>query len=124
MLNKENQPPMVSDQGGQPYNREQVTRALTIIESEKEWRRMNPALFIQEVENYAVHEMEQMRPFSMQRILERIRWKDHVNDAGQPVKVSNDYGAIWARLLLKKYPSMKHFLRVKPSIFDYVKPSW
>lgn len=124
MPKEKSRPPVGEEPGGQQYSTEQIIRAKTTLKSEREWRRLNPELFAAEVEGYALQEMHAARPFSAQTILERIRWKDRVNTEGQPVKVSNDYGAIWARLLREKYREMGQYLKVKPSIFDFIKPSW
>lgn len=87
------------------------------VRGAKEWQRLNPALW-SEIEAWALNEAANQRKFAMQTALERIRWKDYVDDAGQQTKVSNDYGAIWARQLIAKHPEIKPYVTMRPSVYD------
>ena len=87
------------------------------IRAAREWIRLNPALW-EGIEAWALNEAGHQRKFAMQTVLERIRWKDHVDDEGRPTKVSNDYGAIWARMLVAKHPEVEPYVTMRPSVYD------
>ena len=87
------------------------------VRAAREWIRLNPALW-EGIEAWALNEAANGRKFAMQTALERIRWKDYVDNAGQPTKVSNDYGAIWARLLIARHPEIRPFVTMRPSVYD------
>lgn len=87
------------------------------VRAAREWIRLNPALW-DGIEVWALNEAAHQRKFAMQTALERIRWKDYVNDEGQPTKVSNDYGAIWARMLVAKHPEIRPYVTMRPSAYD------
>ena len=87
------------------------------IRAAREWIRLNPALW-EGIEAWALNEAGHQRKFAMQTALERIRWKDHVDDEGRPTKVSNDYGAIWARMLVAKHPEIEPYVTMRPSVYD------
>lgn len=87
------------------------------IRAAREWIRLNPALW-DDIEAWALNEAGHQRKFAMQTALERIRWKDHVDDEGRPTKVSNDYGAIWARMLVAKHPEVEPYVTMRPSVYD------
>lgn len=120
---KENPPNGLEARGGN-LDVSQYTRAVRILNHEKQFRELNSELFSNEVEGYAVNEMNHQRSFSVQTILERIRWKDRVDDKGNPVRVPNDFGAVWARLLVERYPEMRKYIQMRPSMFDEVPPEW
>ncbi|WP_198666452.1 hypothetical protein [Paratractidigestivibacter faecalis] len=84
---------------------------------EREWRRLNPRLW-SEIEAWALAEAAAGRKFAMQTALERVRWKDYANDEGNPTKVPNDFGAIWARLLVATHPEVRPFVTMRPSVYD------
>lgn len=83
----------------------------------REWIRHNPQR-MEEMERYALNEASHGRRFAIKTIIERIRWFDYVNDEGQPVKISNDYAPIFARLLIEKHPELAQFLETRPSAYD------
>lgn len=87
------------------------------IRKEKEWRGQNKELW-RHIETWALNEARHRRKFAVQQKIEEIRWKDYVNDAGQSVKVSNNYGAIWTRLLVAMHPEIRPFVTMKKSVFD------
>lgn len=92
------------------------------VRAAREWIRLNPALW-EGIEAWALNETAHQRKFAMQTALERIRWKDYVgkdyvDNAGQPTKVSNDYGAIWARILMAKHPEVEPYITTRPSVYD------
>lgn len=87
------------------------------VRAAREWIRLNPALW-EGIEAWALNEAGHQRKFAMQTALERIRWKDRVGDEGRPTKVSNDYGAIWARMLVAKHPEVKPYVTMRPSVYD------
>lgn len=87
------------------------------VRAAREWIRLNPALW-EGIEAWALNEAGHQRKFAMQTALERIRWKDRVDDEGRPTKVSNDYGAIWARMLMAKHPEVEPYITTRPSVYD------
>lgn len=87
------------------------------IRAAREWIRLNPALW-DDIEAWALNEAGHQRKFAMQTALEHIRWKDRVDDEGRPTKVSNDYGAIWARMLVAKHPEIEPYVTMRPSVYD------
>ncbi|WP_165174015.1 hypothetical protein [Adlercreutzia sp. ZJ242] len=87
------------------------------VRAAREWIRLNPGLW-DGIEAWALNEAEHQRKFAIQTALERIRWKDYVDNAGQPTKVSNDYGAIWARMLMAKHPEIEPYITTRPSVYD------
>lgn len=87
------------------------------IRAAREWIRLNPALW-EGIEAWALNEAGHQRKFAMQTALERTRWKDRVDDEGRPTKVSNDYGAIWARMLVAKHPEIEPYVTMRPSVYD------
>lgn len=82
-----------------------------------EWIRLNRELW-DGIEAWALNEAKHQRKFAMQTALERIRWKDYTDSTGQPTKVSNDYGAIWARMLIAKHPAVAPYVTTRPSVYD------
>lgn len=87
------------------------------VRAAREWIRLNPVLW-EGIEAWALNEAEHRRKFAMQTALERIRWYSFVDDEGQPTKVSNDYGAIWARMLMAKHPEVEPYITTRPSVYD------
>lgn len=87
------------------------------VRAAREWIRLNPALW-EGIEAWALNEAGHQRKFAMQTALERIRWYSFVDDEGQPTKVSNDYGAIWARMLMAKHPEVEPYITTRPSVYD------
>lgn len=103
--------------GGDDVDGADVEKYRANLRREREWRRLNPRLW-DEIEAWALNEAANGRKFAMQTALERIRWKDYVDNAGQPTKVSNDYGAIWSRLLIARHPEIRPFVTMRPSVYD------
>lgn len=103
--------------GGDDGSGADVEKYMARLRQEREWRRLNPRLW-DEIEAWALNEAANGRKFAMQTALERVRWKDYVDNAGQPTKVSNDYGAIWARLLIARHPEVRPFVTMRPSVYD------
>lgn len=87
------------------------------VRAAREWIRLNPGLW-DDIEAWALNEAGHQRKFAMQTALERIRWYSFVDDEGQPTKVSNDYGAIWARMLVARHPEVKPYVTTRPSVYD------
>lgn len=83
----------------------------------REWIRLNPDR-VADMERYAMNEAAHGRKFAIKTLVERIRWFDYVNSAGQPVKISNDYAPIFARMLIDKHPELAQFIQTRPSMFD------
>lgn len=83
----------------------------------REWVRLNPDR-MEDMERYAMNEAAHGRRFAIKTIIERIRWFDYVNNEGQPVKVSNDYSPLFARMLIDKHPELRQFIQTRPSRFD------
>lgn len=106
------------------YSTEALRKGVVIRGQEREWRRRNTQLFQSEVVEYALNELKHERRFSLQPAVERIRWRSHVDSQGEDVKINDRYKAIWARLLLQRYPEMRQYLEIRPAVFDLIKPSW
>ena len=87
------------------------------IRAAREWIRLNPYLW-DEIESWALNETKHHRKFAMQTALERIRWKDYVDNAGQPTKVSNSYGAIFSRMLISMHPEIEPYVTKRSSVYD------
>lgn len=87
------------------------------VRAAREWIRLNPVLW-EGIEAWALNETAHQRKFAMQTALERIRWYSFVDDEGRPTKVSNDYGAIWARMLMAKHPEVEPYITTRPSVYD------
>lgn len=83
------------------------------------WCRANPRL-IEAIEDYALNEASQGKKFAVKAIVEWIRWHDYVDDSGQPVKLSNDYAPMLARMLIRKYPQVREYIEIRPSMYDKV----
>lgn len=90
---------------------------MATIRREREWRRLNPRLW-HEIVEWALGEAAAGRKFAMQTAIERVRWKDYADEEGNPTRVSNDFGAIWARLIIAKHPETRPFIVTRPSVFD------
>lgn len=88
-----------------------------MLKREREWRSLNPRLW-NEIVEWALGEATAGRKFAMQTALERVRWKDYADDEGNPTRVSNDFGAIWARLLVAMHPEVRPFVTMRPSVYD------
>ena len=93
------------------------SKYIAVLNKEREWRRMNPKLW-SDIEAWALNEAKHGRKFAMQTAIERIRWKDYAGSDGRTVRVSNDFGAIWARVLIAKHPEIKPFVTMRPSVYD------
>lgn len=89
------------------------------VRSFHEWCLANQRL-IEAVEDYVLNEVSHGRKFAVKAIIEWIRWHDYANDAGQPVKVSNDYAPMLARMLIRKYPQVREYIEIHPSMYDRV----
>lgn len=90
------------------------------VRSFREWCRLNPER-VKDLEEYALNEAQHGRRFAIKTIIERIRWFDYVTAEGQPVKISNDYAPLFARVLIRKYPQLEKFIETRPSMFDKVR---
>ncbi len=55
----------------------------------------------------------QRKRFSIWMIANRIRWYSQVETTGHEFKVSNDYLALYARLLIYEYPEFEGFFQLK-----------
>ena len=87
------------------------------LKREREWRSLNPRLW-NEIVEWALGEAAAGRKFAMQTALERVRWKDYADEEGNPTRVSNDFGAIWARRIIAEHPETRPFIVTRPSVFD------
>lgn len=90
---------------------------IAVLSKEREWRKQNSQLW-SDIEAWALNEAEHGRKFAMQTAIERIRWKDYAGSDGRTVRVSNDFGAIWARVLIAKHPEIRQFVTIRPSVYD------
>lgn len=50
---------------------------------------------------------------SAKMVCERIRWETHVATVGTPVKINNNYTAMYARMWMKYNPSHAGFFRLR-----------
>ena len=91
------------------------------LNAEREWRRVNRELWENEVEAYAVNEAAHGRKFSTSAIIQRIRWKDRVDENGKDVQVNDHFSAPWSRLLVKMHPELEPFVIQRRTPWDYVK---
>ena len=90
---------------------------IAILNREKQWRYENPDLWA-ELERVALNEVNHQRKFSVQLLIERLRWHDRVDSDGKPVSISNDWCPIWARVLVKKHPIIKQYISMRSSVYD------
>ena len=87
------------------------------LRREAEWRSLNSRLW-NEIVAWALGEAAAGRKFAMQTAIERVRWKDYADEEGNPTRVSNDFGAIWARRIIAEHPETRPFIVTRPSVFD------
>lgn len=88
-----------------------------ILEHERAWVLANPGVF-ERIMAWAENNVKNGQAFAMQTAVERARWFDVVDKAGQPVRVSNDFASIWSRRLIARVPAAARFVRTRPSAFD------
>lgn len=106
-----------ADDGAKTADEIDYAHCMAKLRACREWIRLNPDR-VADMERYAMNEAAHGRKFAIKTIIERIRWFDYVNSAGQPVKISNDYAPIFARMLIDKHPELAQFIQTRPSMFD------
>jgi hypothetical protein len=47
--------------------------------------------------------------YGQRTIIEVMRWDHDLNTRGDPFKINNDYGAIYARMTVTEFPELKGF---------------
>lgn len=78
-----------------------------------EYHRENPALY-SKFKEYAFEAKRSGRSrFSIWMIANRVRWYTQIETTGAEFKVSNDYLALYARLLACDYPVFENFFSFK-----------
>ena len=82
-----------------------------------EWIRDNPELW-EKFENHALYEAAHGRHVSVQWLIEDVRRHDRVNRIGDPCKVNNSFGPIFARRLMAKHPVLAPFIETRRSMYD------
>ena len=90
-------------------------RALLDIAAADEWKRANPELHRERIVEQAFADAEAKRPISVHTYIVKIRAKDRVDRHGQPVKVNDHHGAVWARELWRDHPELRKWLRIRRS---------
>lgn len=100
-----------------------VEHYMHLLNAEREWRSRNRDVW-RKVEDFAVGEARQRRRFSIQTIIERLRWQDNVDADGRKLRIPNAYGAIWARVLMAEHPGMEQFITHGRSTFDKLDVVW
>ena len=69
-------------------------------------------------ESWALNETAHGRSFAVQDWIEGIRSKDRVSTNGEPVRINNDYAAIFARWLVVEHPETAQRVERRRSVFD------
>ena len=93
--------------------------SISLLNRAREWRRVNARLW-HDLETWALNEAAHERRFGVQDFIESVRWRDHVNDLGEPVKVNNSYGPLFARFLVADYPELRPWIELRRSRWDAV----
>ena len=106
----------VDDESAEPS--QDLSRYYATLSAERDWRRRNADLWRNEVEQWALNEAAAGRKFSIQTAMERIRWKDRVDDQGDDVKVNDHWGPIWSRLLVVEHPELAEYIVQKKTPWD------
>lgn len=96
----------------------ELAKRIATLNAEREWRGNNSELWASEVEAWAVGEAAAGRRFSVQAAIQRIRWKDRVDDNGNDVQVNDHFCPIWSRILVKLHPEIRPFLTLKRTKWD------
>ena len=91
----------------------------SLLNRAQEWRRVNTRLW-HDLEAWALNEAAHERRFGVQDFIEAVRWRDHVNDLGEPVKVNNSYEPLFARFLVADYPELRPWVELRRSRWDDV----
>lgn len=77
------------------------------------YHRKNPELW-KLMERFALEACDSGRPrFSIWMIANRIRWYSQVETKGTDLKITNDYLALYSRLLMIKHNKLKGLFTVK-----------
>lgn len=91
----------------------------SLLNRAREWRRVNTRLW-HDLEAWALNEAAHERRFGVQDFIESVRWRDHVNDLGEPVRVNNSYEPLFARFLVADYPELRPWVELRRSRWDAV----
>ena len=64
------------------------------------------------------------RRSSMKRVFEEARWESGIRltEVDGNIRLSNDFTALMARIVLKTNPATAHVFTFRPSIFDLLEP--
>jgi len=107
--------------GADEYTDKQKANAARKDAKARLFRSLNPDLFAK-LEKHALNETAHKRRFSVQRWIEEVRWKDHVNRIGESVKINNDFAPIFARMLVTEHPEVRGFIELRKSVYDLLYP--
>jgi len=77
-----------------------------------EWMRRNPQA-VTLFEHYALLKAREGNHFSMQLLVERVRWDNPLDTEGSSFKINNDYAAYLARWLIGRHPQLKELIRLR-----------
>lgn len=94
------------------------SKYIATLQAEREWRRLNRELWAVEVEGWALAEAAAGRKFSVAEAIQRIRWRDHVDDDGNPAKPNDHYGPVWSRLLTRLHPELEQYVVQRHTPWD------
>ena len=85
----------------------------TIAERFKQFHKLNPHVY-ERIKNHAFFLKEAgVQKFGMKAIFEKLRWDYAVQTQGEPFKLSNDFTAHYARLVMFNEPELKGFFVTK-----------
>ena len=84
------------------------------------WHKQNPE-FYKLFERFTFQAIERGHSrLSAWLIVNRIRWETMIVTTGDEYKISNDYIALYARLLMHQHPQYKVLFRTKPMKRVYI----
>jgi hypothetical protein len=85
-----------------------------LAEKFKVFHRKNPVVYALFIKFSQEAKASGRKRFSHWMIANRIRWYSLVETSGKAYKLSNDYIALYARLLVHDHPEFKGFFMLKP----------
>lgn len=85
----------------------------------REWIKANPSLW-QKFADYALDQAANEGHISVAWLAEDVRNHDYVNRISDPVKLNNNFKAVFARLLIKRYPHVRPFITIRKSGYDHL----
>ena len=103
------------------YSSTRDARAATLARAKK-WRERNPGIWAA-WERAALGEAAQERRFSMKLVMEQTRRQDRVDSSGEPVKLNNSHGPIWARMLASEHPEIRPYIELRRCYWDIEYPN-